>query len=68
MTQDANEVIDVEEQEKPILGQVPPQGDDEVWGDYNGMDISSLCRDEGIRTYFKMLHKNYLHCGGITLA
>jgi hypothetical protein len=32
------------------------------------MDISSLCRDEGIRNYFKKLHRNYLHCGGITLA
>ncbi len=50
LTQDQNEVIDVED--KPILGQVPPLVDEE-WGDYNGMDISSLCRDNGIRSYFK---------------
>ena len=41
--------------------------DDEDYGDYEGMDISSLCRVNGIRDYFKILHKDYLK-GGITLA
>ena len=32
------------------------------------MDISSLSRNDGIRNYYKRLHQNYVHGGGITLA
>ncbi len=31
------------------------------------MDVSSLNRKEGIRSYYRKLHQNYLQ-GGITLA
>ena len=39
----------------------------ENWGEYKELDISSLSRDEGIRQYFRVLNKNYLN-GGVTLA
>ena len=33
-----------------------PEEEQENWGDYESMDISSLNRDTGIRKYYKRLH------------
>ena len=63
LTLDPNEVVEIPDEEVKKSAVV----DEENWGEYDAMDISSLSRDSGIRNYFKRLHRNYIH-GGITLA
>lgn len=56
----SEEVIDVDAEETKAP-------EEENWGEYSEIDISSLSRDDGARMYQQCLYHNYVQ-GGITLA
>jgi hypothetical protein len=74
LTHDGNEVSDAIEvpdnnaNEEEYVKGTAADLHTENWGEYEEIDISSLSREKGIRSYFKQLHNNYIHGGGITLA